>query len=91
MMKHMAYFLKRLFLGLITLYSVGLKYFMVIERCRYQPTCSAYMRMAILKNGLLYGLFQGLKRIGRCHPWINPDTPLYDPVPTKKGQNNGIR
>ncbi|MFC4816902.1 MULTISPECIES: membrane protein insertion efficiency factor YidD [unclassified Flavobacterium] len=46
--------------------------------CRYQPTCSSYMIEALKKHGPFYGLFLGLKRIGRCHPWGGSG---YDPVP----------
>lgn len=38
-------------------------------RCRYQPTCSQYLLLAIERYGPLSGLWRGLKRIGRCHPW----------------------
>ena len=36
--------------------------------CRYSPTCSQYMIDAVNKNGTFIGFFQGIKRIGRCHP-----------------------
>jgi hypothetical protein len=37
--------------------------------CRYQPTCSNYTYQAVEKFGVVKGLFLGLKRIIRCHPW----------------------
>lgn len=37
--------------------------------CRFTPTCSEYTYQAIQKYGSLKGLFLGLKRILRCHPW----------------------
>lgn len=36
--------------------------------CRFSPTCSEYMRLALLKYGLGPGLARGLGRILRCHP-----------------------
>ncbi len=46
--------------------------------CRFTPTCSEYMRQAIVKHGALKGLWLGLKRLARCHPWGGSG---YDPVP----------
>ncbi|MGF1509020.1 MAG: membrane protein insertion efficiency factor YidD [Myxococcota bacterium] len=37
--------------------------------CRFQPTCSEYMRVAVVKHGVLVGFWMGVRRIGRCHPW----------------------
>ncbi|OPY69469.1 MAG: putative membrane protein insertion efficiency factor [Syntrophorhabdaceae bacterium PtaU1.Bin034] len=45
--------------------------------CRFYPTCSCYMIEAIQKKGLWKGLFSGLLRILKCHPF-HPGG--FDPV-----------
>jgi putative membrane protein insertion efficiency factor len=37
--------------------------------CRYHPTCSEYMCQAVEKYGPLRGVWMGIKRVGRCHPF----------------------
>ncbi|MBI5753280.1 MAG: membrane protein insertion efficiency factor YidD [Hydrogenophilales bacterium] len=49
-------------------------------RCRFTPSCSDYTRESIGAHGPAKGLWLGLKRIGRCHPWCHGG---YDPVPKK--------
>lgn len=36
--------------------------------CRFHPTCSEYMREAVVKYGVARGGWLGLKRLARCHP-----------------------
>jgi len=38
-------------------------------RCRFEPSCSAYMVEALRTYGPLGGLRRGLMRLARCHPW----------------------
>jgi len=37
------------------------------DRCRFEPSCSTYMILAIEKYGLFKGFAKGMKRINRCH------------------------
>ena len=48
------------------------------QSCRYLPTCSDYMRDALLKHGALKGGWMGIRRICRCRPGGGDG---YDPVP----------
>ncbi|MFL6415456.1 MAG: membrane protein insertion efficiency factor YidD [Bryobacteraceae bacterium] len=45
--------------------------------CRYAPTCSEYMMDAVAKYGVCKGVWKGLLRLGRCHPFHDGG---YDPV-----------
>ncbi len=45
--------------------------------CRFFPSCSEYTKQAIVKYGLLSGVFKGIKRISHCHPF-HPGG--YDPL-----------
>ena len=37
--------------------------------CRFYPSCSQYSYIAVRKHGTVKGLWKGLKRILKCHPW----------------------
>lgn len=76
--------LKYPFILLIRLYQATLSPLLGANKCRYMPTCSVYMIQAIEEWGVLRGVWMGLKRIGRCHPFSSHD--MYDPVPGKDGR-----
>ncbi len=48
--------------------------------CRHVPTCSSYTIEAIKIHGPFIGLWLGIRRLSKCHPW---GTHGYDPVPQK--------
>jgi putative membrane protein insertion efficiency factor len=50
------------------------------QNCRHEPSCSHYTIEAITEWGVLKGVFLGVKRLSKCHPW---GTFVYDQV-TKK-------
>jgi uncharacterized protein len=69
--------MKRLFLFLIKVYKKLLS--PVLGRhCRFWPTCSDYTAQAIEKYGAGHGLFLGLRRLLKCHPFHAGGV---DPVP----------
>jgi len=49
--------------------------------CRFYPTCSEYTRQAVIRFGVIKGLYLGFKRVFRCHPFTMGG---YDPIPDKK-------
>ena len=67
---------KRLISAVIRFYSFFLSP-LKPPTCRFYPSCSTYTLDAVNRYGALSGLWLGLKRIARCHPW-HPGG--FDPV-----------
>tara|TARA_B100000073_G_scaffold230444_1_gene192415 strand:- start:580 stop:801 length:222 start_codon:yes stop_codon:yes gene_type:complete len=70
-------FLNFIFIIPIKLYQILLSP-LLGQSCRYHPTCSQYAVEAIEKYGPIKGVWLGIKRIARCHPWGGSG---HDPVP----------
>lgn len=68
--------MKKMFLGVIRFYQTQISP-LKTPSCRFSPTCSTYTYQAIEKYGALKGLYLGLKRILKCHPF-HPGG--YDPL-----------
>ena len=67
--------LKKIILKLLIFYK---KYLSRGEHCRFVPTCSQYTYLAVEKYGVLKGLWLGVKRISRCHPWSKSGIDLIE-------------
>ena len=55
--------------------------------CRFAPSCSDYMREAVIEYGALKGVALGVKRLARCHPWGGHG---YDPVKTDSDKKRNL-
>ncbi len=60
--------MQRLIVGLLRLYKATVSPFLPAA-CRFYPTCSEYAREAVEKYGAARGLWMGLRRLSRCHPF----------------------
>jgi putative membrane protein insertion efficiency factor len=45
--------------------------------CRFHPTCAEYMMQAVELHGVARGIWMGLRRLARCHPFHEGG---FDPV-----------
>ena len=64
-------------LGLLKAYKKWLSP-LIPPACRYHPTCSEYMSEAVERYGIAKGVWLGVKRLFRCHPFGKGG---FDPVP----------
>jgi uncharacterized protein len=51
---------------------------LIVDCCCWYPSCSNYTKEAIIKYGAMRGMWLGIKRLARCHPWGGNG---HDPVP----------
>jgi putative component of membrane protein insertase Oxa1/YidC/SpoIIIJ protein YidD len=60
-------FTKRFLIGMVLMYKAFAPY-SIRGQCRFEPSCSTYMFMALQKYGILIGVTKGICRICRCKP-----------------------
>ncbi|QYO68231.1 membrane protein insertion efficiency factor YidD [Leptolyngbya sp. 7M] len=68
--------MKFLVLDILSVYKMVVSPFLP-PACRFEPTCSEYMREAVERFGALKGTWKGVKRILRCQPFCKGG---HDPV-----------
>lgn len=72
-------FLIRFYYKLLPFKSVFTRLVFLTDRsCRFSPTCSQYISSAVEKYGIIKGVWLGVKRVLRCHPFFKGG---FDPVP----------
>ncbi|MGE5646349.1 MAG: membrane protein insertion efficiency factor YidD [Acidobacteriota bacterium] len=68
--------MQSLIIGLLRVYKKFISP-LLPSACRYYPTCSEYMRDAVVRYGAARGVWLGLRRLLRCHPFHEGG---FDPV-----------
>ena len=79
-MNQLIYYIKKLisnFIILMILFYQNTFSLLFPPSCKFSPSCSNYMILSIKKHGTIKGIFLGIKRIARCHPFSKGG---YDPV-----------
>ncbi len=71
--------MKRIFIALLNFYQKRISPFFnsLGVHCKYYPTCSEYMKQAILKYGCFKGICLGIIRLLKCNPFSKGG---YDPL-----------
>lgn len=62
----------------IRIYQMLISPFLPANSCRFYPTCSQYTIDSIMKHGSFKGMYLGMRRIAKCHPYHEGG---YDPPP----------
>ncbi len=60
------------------------------NKCRFLPSCSDYFIECLNEHGFFIGVYYGLKRITKCHPFkFLGGSYGLDLVPKKRNVKNG--
>jgi len=78
--------IRRAMVGAIRLYQLGISP-LLGPRCRFYPSCSRYAAEAIEIHGPVRGVWLGVRRLLRCHPW-NPGG--VDQVPPRTNRHTHL-
>ena len=63
---------------------------LLVPRCRFEPSCSAYAYEALVTQGPIRGLRLAVWRLLRCQPFARPGyDPVPDPRPAREGEGQG--
>jgi len=57
----------------------------IAPRCRFYPTCSEYMKEAIISRGVYKGFILTITRLCRCNPLFESGVDLVPKEKQKKG------
>ncbi|MGH2708415.1 MAG: membrane protein insertion efficiency factor YidD [Actinomycetota bacterium] len=74
----------RLLVGLLGVYRRAISP-MLVRRCRFYPSCSAYAMEAVAIHGAAHGSGLALLRLMRCHPLHRGG---FDPVPPARPRDS---
>ncbi len=71
--------MKKIFLGLLKGYQKVISPILCSfgVHCKFYPSCSEYMILAIQKYGCIKGIYLGMRRLLKCHPFSKGG---YDPL-----------
>lgn len=61
---------------------------LIPQRCKYEPSCSAYAIGAVQRYGILRGTVLAVWRVLRCNPWSHGG---FDPVEAQRLFPTGAR
>jgi len=77
--KRLSTYSQQLLIGIVRGYQLLISPFLG-NNCRFYPSCSAYTIEAMQTHGAIKGLYLGIRRVLKCHPYHEGG---MDPVPPR--------